>query len=175
MGQRTLKTKGHNLRNNRKRHITFLVNIILPVSGTAMAISGFIIQCQYHLLGNHGESVFLALNRAQWNDIHVLTSVFFLLVTIYHIYAHRKWYANIFKHSSNLYRRPLIILAVLTFMTVISGLIPLFILYSGNNSAIRFSIIEIHDKIAVLFFIALLLHTIKRIRWYINIIKMNLH
>lgn len=171
MEQKEFKTKGQSVRNNRKRQKIFIVNTALLTLGTAMSISGLIIQCHYHLQKSSKESIVFILNRVEWNAIHVWTSVFFLFVALYHVWVHRKWYENVLGRNLLAKHRPTIILTVLTLLVVVSGLAPLFILYFGGNSILRFLIIEIHDKIAIIFFIVAFRHTTKRFKWYINIIR----
>lgn len=149
-----------------KQKELFIVNIALLVSGIAMSISGLIIQCYYHVLKNTAESCLFALDRMDWNAIHIWTSLAFLIAVIYHVWAHRKWYANVLKRHLLARHRPTMLLTALTFAVVVSGFIPLFILYSEGSLTLRFSIIEVHDKIAIFFFIVLLRHTIKRFKWY---------
>lgn len=151
---------------NRQKQITFIVNSVLIVLGIATSISGLIIQCHYHLQSFSDETTVLALCRKEWNAIHVWTSIGFLIATIYHIWSHRKWYKNLFIKNYSVKQRPTTILTILTFIVVITGLIPLFIYYLGGSSAFRFLMIEIHDKVAILFIIVASRHTIKRWKWY---------
>lgn len=171
MEQKEFKTKGQSVRNNRKRQKNFIANTALLALGAAMSISGLIIQCHYHLQKNPKESIVFALNRVEWNAVHVWASVFFLFATLYHAWVHRKWYENVLGRNLLAKHRPTLILTVLTLLVVVSGLIPLFILYLGGSSILRFSIIEIHDKVAIIFFIVAIRHTTKRFKWYINIIR----
>lgn len=166
MEQKEFKTKEQSVRSSRKWQRTLIVNRTLLVLGIVASISGLIIQCHYHLQKSPDESVAFALNRAEWNAVHVWTSLFFLLVTIYHVWVHRKWYVNAFKRNLLAKHRPTILLTVITFLVVLSGLMPLFILYFDGNSTLRFSIIEIHDKIAILFLFVVVRHTIKRFKWH---------
>lgn len=171
MEQKIFKIKAQSLRNNRKWQKTVFVNTALLVVGATTSISGLIIQCHYHLLKSANESAFWGLNRSEWNAIHVWTSLFFFLITIYHLSAHRKWYENVFKQRILAKHRPTILLTVLMIIVTLSGLMPLFIQCLDGNSIARSSIIEIHDKIAILFLIVVFRHTIKRFKWYANIIR----
>lgn len=154
---------------NRQRQITFIVNSVLIVLGIATSISGLIIQCHYHLQSFSDETTVLALCRQEWNTIHVWISVGFLIAAIYHVWAHRKWYKNLLKKNYSAKQRPTAILTILTFIVVITGFAPLFIYYLEGNSVFRFSMIEIHDKVAILFFIIAFRHTNKRWKWYFNL------
>lgn len=131
-----------------------------------MSISGLVIQCHYHLLKSPGESFVLALDRAQWNTMHVWSSILFLFCVAYHVWVHQRWYEHVLKRKIQKHR-PTSILTILTVPVVISGLMPLFI----ENPTLSLFIIEIHDKIAILFFVVALRHVIKRFRWYIHIFQ----
>ena len=165
-----MSEKGQSI-SNRKGKTAFIVNSVLIVLGMAMAISGLLIQYRYHLQSAPEETTVLTLCRAEWNAVHLWTSIGFLLAAIYHVWAHRKWYKTLFRRKQSSKQRPTCILTILTFIVVITGLIPLYIFYSEGNSTFRFSMIEIHDKVAILFLIVAFRHTIKRRKWYLNMIK----
>lgn len=154
---------------NRQRSITFTVNSVLIVLGIATSISGLIIQWHYHLRTFSDGATIFALCRQEWNAIHVWTSIVFFIAIIYHVWSHRRWYNNLLKKNVSAKQRPTAILTVLTFTVVITGLIPLFIHCLKGCSIFRFSMIEIHDKVAILFFIVAFRHTIKRWKGYFKL------
>lgn len=110
-----------------------MINRGLLILGGGMALSGLIIQCHYHLLKNPDDSRVLGFGRPEWNTLHVWTSIGFLAVVSYHAWGYRK--------------KPTVLLTLLMLVVVITAFLPL---------------IEVHDKVAILFLIVLLRHVIKR-------------
>lgn len=157
--------------NQYQRKKIFVVNSTLLILGIILSLSGMVIQIHYHLLKKYNESIVWTLNRMEWNIIHVWTSMAFLGVTLYHVWAHRNWYKNALKKVRHSKKRPTLILTLFTLLVVLSGLIPLLVSFFNSHSSTRYSIIEIHDKVAILFFIVAFGHVLKRFKWYVNIMK----
>jgi len=59
-----------------------------------------------------------------------------------------------------------IILTVLFILVALTGLIPWFIDLSGTINGFRVGLIEIHDKLTLVLIIFLVLHFVKRSKWY---------
>lgn len=136
-----------------------------------MSISGLILQFYYHVLNNTSESVFLSLTGQQWNTIHIWSATAFVVAAIYHIWIHRKWYDSVLKRNINTTQRATIVLTIFVLIVTLSGLIPLLLLFSKGALDLRFMIIEIHDKVAIVFLIVAISHTKKRFKWYLNTIR----
>ena len=142
-----------------------ILNVALLSSALACFASGLIIQIFYHLIKRPASTHILLFNQASWNSIHVWSSLVFLFFVIYHVVRHKKWYKSLFKNKFSTKKRPTGILSVLMIITAITGLIPWYIAFFGENSDVRFLFIEIHDKIAVLLLIVCILHTRKRLKF----------
>ena len=153
-----------NMKQKRQTRKHFIILLSLLITGTAVAISGLIIQIHYHV-GHHPDaSSVLFMNRTVWYTIHVWTSVAFLFATIFHVLTYTKWYKNMFRYRPSPRNRPTLILTFLMIVVTLSGLIPLLISFFDSNSLLRFTIVEIHDKIAILFLILAFFHVKKRLK-----------
>lgn len=164
--------------NHRKSTISkkkwlgnFIANTFLLAFGLATSISGLVIQLYYHLGGNSRKSNVAFLDHTEWNLVHVWFSMGFIFIVIYHIWAHRKWYNNFCKQKLLVKSRPTMILTYLMLISTISGLIPLFISFFDVSNPFRHHFIEIHDKVAIIFLIIVIAHTMKRFKYYLNVIK----
>jgi magnesium-transporting ATPase (P-type) len=106
------------------------------------------------------------LRYAGWAAVHKYAIFFFSLFMLYHIYAHWKWFkVVIIRHliSKNI---QVTILSILFLLVALTGLIPWFIDLSGSISLLRMLFIELHDKLALVLIIFLILHLVKRTKWY---------
>jgi magnesium-transporting ATPase (P-type) len=113
----------------------------------------------------------LGLRYAGWAAVHKYAIFFFSLFMLYHIYAHWKWYkAVIIRHliGKNI---QLTILSILFLLVALTGLIPWFIDLSGSTSLLRMLFIELHDKFALVLIIFIILHLVKRTKWYMSAYK----
>lgn len=174
----------------------FLVNILLLVSGLLMVFSGLSLQLGYHRGGPGGQQVVAhemqhhsmryeqvrgidtskivsGLNYSSWSTIHKFAIVFFSLFIIYHIYAHWRWYKVVVaKHliGKNI---QVIVLSALFLLVAITGFIPWFIDLSGNSIILRILFIEIHDKLALVLIVFLMLHVGNRLKWFFRVYQIN--
>jgi len=180
------KTKERNRVYNK-----FLINKLLLFVGFVMIFSGLTLQVGFHM-GEHGGSqkdqvitstksisyeelreidqskIVCGFNYPDWSTIHKYAIVNFSLLMIYHVYAHWNWYKGVFiKHliGKNI---QVITLSVLFLLVAITGLVPWFIDLSGSTNMLRMAFIEIHDKLALVLTVYLILHLVKRFNWYRN-------
>jgi hypothetical protein len=149
--------------------IRFIVNLGLFIFGMTSAFSGILIQLKYHM-GNHGnisinDSVF-GINYHAWSVLHKTSIVALSLLMIYHIYQHWKWYKTVIAKRLISKNQQVIVLSLLFGLVAISGLTPWIIYLMKGDEIIRKAFIEIHDKLAILLTIYLILHIIKRSKWY---------
>lgn len=168
----------------------FIINNLLLISGLVMVISGLVMQLGFHVgspdihQNNVQEitsqipyeqmreidttKVVCALHYPDWSITHKYVIVLFSLLMIYHIYIHWKWYKGIVKKHLIGKHIQVSILSVLFVLVALTGLIPWFIDLSGGKSILRFGLIEIHDKLALVLVVYLFLHLIKRKKWFSN-------
>lgn len=150
--------------------IKFINNLVLLFSGSVIAFSGLLIQFNYHM-GNHGEintnQTVLGINYFDWSDVHKISIIFFSIFMIVHIILHWKWYKTVIKKSLIAKNSQVITLSVVFILVAITGYIPWFVNLSGGDTTTRKAFIEIHDKIALILLVYLILHVIKRLKWFI--------
>ncbi len=147
----------------------FIVNLGLFVFGIASAFSGMLIQVKYHM-GNHGniainDSVF-GINYHGWSVVHKISIVVLSLLMIYHIYQHWKWYKIIITKRLFAKNQQVLIFSLLFVLVAITGLTPWFIDLLKGDEMQRKTFIEIHDKLAIILTIYLILHIIRRMKWF---------
>ena len=177
------KSRGKRTFNN------FLINTLLIVFGLVMVLSGLVLQLGYHrggpdvhqigvhevqhqsmryeqVRGFDTSKIVYGFNYPAWSTIHKFAIVFFSLLMIYHICAHWKWYMGVI--TKHLIRKNIqvITLSVLFLLVALTGFIPWFIDLLGNSIIVKIFFIEIHDKLALLLIVFLVLHIVKRAKWF---------
>jgi len=150
----------------------FIVNLGLFVFGIATMFSGMIIQVKYHM-GNHGniainEYVF-GVNYQGWSTIHKIMIVALSLLMIYHVNQHWKWYKVVITKKLFAKNQQVLILSSLFVLVAITGLTPWFIDLQEGDEIARKVFIEIHDKLAIILSIYLVLHIIKRMKCFFSV------
>jgi hypothetical protein len=170
----------------------FLINTLLIIFGLVMVLSGLVLQLGYHrggpgvhqfgvhevqhqsmryeqVRGFDTSKIVCGFNYPAWLAIHKFAIVFFSLLMIYHIGAHWKWYKGVI--TKHLIRKNIqvITLSVLFLLVALTGFIPWFIDLSGNSIIVQIFFIEIHDKLALLLLVFLILHIVKRAKWFATV------
>lgn len=150
------------------------INIGLLFGALIVIFSGFLLQVKYHL-GNHeniaaNNNVF-GLNYYSWSSIHKISIVMLSLVMIFHIYLHLKWYNTVIKKRLISKNNLVLTLSVLFVLVAVTGFIPWIINLLEGNLMVRKTFIEIHDKLAIILTIYMILHIIKRLRWFLTTFK----
>jgi len=154
--------------------LSLIINLGLLSAGATMVLSGLVIQFNYHM-GHHGDvdktlSVF-GMTYTGWSDIHLISIVMVSFLAAIHIILHLKWYKAIMQKRLFNKNNLMIVLMTVFIAVAITGYISLFVRLSGGSEAIRKSFIEIHDKIALVLFIYLIIHVAKKLGWYISSLK----
>lgn len=127
----------------------FVIDWILIVVFIVSAISGF----GLHVAG-HGSSHEIWHN---WAVFHVLGSILFLIVVIFHVATHLEWYKGIIKKGIGSKSKVTAILSVIFLLLSVTGLALLGI--NGANSLFGLW----HYKIGVITIVIALGHVIKRL------------
>ena len=147
----------------------FIVNIGLFIFSIGTTFSGMLIQVKYHI-GNHGNIAIndfvLGINYHGWSVVHKISIVVLSLLMIYHIYQHWKWYKAVIIKRLFVKNQQVLIFSLLFVLVAITGLTPCFIDLLKGDEIQRKAFIEIHDKLAIIFSIYLVLHITKRLKWY---------
>lgn len=127
----------------------FVIDWILIVVFIVSAISGF----GLHVAG-HGSSHEIWHN---WAVFHVLGSILFLIVVIFHVATHLEWYKGIIKKGIGSKSKVTAVLSVIFLLLSVTGLALLGI--NGANSLLGLW----HYKIGVITIVIALGHVIKRL------------
>ena len=158
----------------RNSILSFISNLGLLFSASVMAFSGLLIQFNYHM-GNHEgiviSSTVFGINYFGWSGIHKISIIFFSIFMIFHIIIHWKWYKIIVKKNLFAKNRQVITLSIVFILVAITGYIPWFIKLIGGDTMIHKIFIEIHDKLALILLVYLILHIRKRLKWFITTIE----
>ena len=175
-----------NKKNKKRTFNNFIVNNFLLISGLAMMFSGLVLQIGFHMGGHQEDTPFVQLqtipyeqlraidvtkiicgfNYPDWSAIHKTVIVLFSLFMIYHTYVHWKWYKGVITKHLIGKNRQVIILSALFLLVAITGFVPWLIDLSGGPGTLRMHFIEIHDKVTLILIVLLILHIIKRLKWY---------
>ncbi len=151
----------------KKSTIFFYVDTIILSPFILLAISGLLIQINYHAGEMTDTAVVLGLNRYEWLLLHKITAVISIIGLSIHLFLHMSWLKTVLLKKS--YKKPnrntkitmwLLILAVATALT---GIIPW--LLAPATSHARHSVIDIHDKIGIILIILFVLHIINHLKW----------
>ncbi len=113
----------------------------------------------------------LALDYHDWSALHKYTIISFSLFMIFHITVHWKWYKAILSKKLLGKNKQMTILTALFLLVSLTGLIPWFIDLAGSTAEMQLLLIELHDKLALLFIIFIVLHLTKRTGWYTLALK----
>ena len=155
-----------------KKHVqSFIVNLGLLVWGLFAIYSGVLIQIKYHM-GNRGHSgvneYVFGVGYSGWNDIHKFSIVILSILAVYHVVLHWKWFKAVF--SKKLFSKNLqvITFTLLFILAAVTGLIPWIIDLLGMSEFSRKVFIEIHDKIAIILSVYIIMHIVKRHKWFFN-------
>ena len=143
-----------------------------------MMYSGLLIQVSYHM-GNQGfinaDHPVMNINYSGWSGIHktsiILVSVFIAI----HFTRHWKWYTTIVRKKLFSRNWQVLILTLLFILVALTGYIPWIVASNGGSEVLRKSFIEVHDKLALLLTVYLILHISKRLKWYFTIFKKIIH
>ena len=158
----------------------YIINLGLFIFGLTSMFSGILIQVKYHM-GNHGNIAIndyvFGVNYHNWSVIHKISIVVFSLLMIYHVYQHWKWYKIAITKKLISKNQQVLILSLLFVLVAITGLTPWFIDLLNGDEMIRKVFIELHDKLAIILSVYLILHIIKRLKWFFTIFekKTNKH
>jgi hypothetical protein len=169
----------------------FLINNLLLVCAIVTIFSGLLLQIGFHM-GEHDEhqtgdlavqshtmqyehlreidtnKIVCGFSYPAWSAIHKFVIVSFLLLMVYHTYVHWKWYKIVFTKHLIGNNKQIIILTILFLLVAVTGFTPWLIDLSGSTSIIRMLFIEIHDKLTFILIVFLVLHFIKKVKWFIT-------
>jgi hypothetical protein len=156
-----------------ERHVkNLLINLGVLVFGISAAFSGLLIQVKYHM-GNHGDidnsNTVFGMGYYGWSDIHKIAIVILSLFMFFHVSLHWKWYKAVIKKRLVNKHIQVLTLSVVFVLVAITGLVPWFIGLLGGDDNLRKAFMEIHDKLTLILLVYLILHVIKRLKWFVRI------
>lgn len=155
--------------NQKNPYDRFIINIGLLLTGFIAVYSGFLIQFSYHM-GHHGEidinRIVLNINYSGWTNIHKIAITLLSVLMVFHTVQHWKWYKTIVKKNLVTKNIQVFILSTVFILVAITGFIPWTIDLTGNDQITRKIFLEIHDKLTIILFIFLILHVMKRLKWF---------
>lgn len=163
----------------------FLINNLLLLSGLGMILSGLTLQFGFHMGEHRNRNIGFhqplqyeqireidmvkkvwGLNYSEWATTHKVAIVLVSILVMYHIYTHWKWYKGVISKNLLMKNKLVITLSALFLLVAITGLVPWFLDLSGSTNILRIHFIEIHDKLALILFVYLVLHVTKRFKWF---------
>ncbi|MCY1633785.1 DUF4405 domain-containing protein [Marinifilum sp. D737] len=142
------------------------VNIGLLISSLVAVFSGLLIQFYYHVGDQDFTSVVLGFKHFGWLQVHKISSILFSVFMLHHIVTLQKWYKVVIKKKLYSKHRQVIIFSVISVLVTITGFIPWFISTISDESTLGFILIEMHDKIGLIFVLYVLLHIFNRLNWF---------
>ncbi|RJR42556.1 MAG: DUF4405 domain-containing protein [Desulfobacteraceae bacterium] len=151
--------------------LSFPINLGLLLTGFTTAFSGFVIQFAYHM-GYHGHmdqiSLVLGMDYGGWSDIHKVSIVIISLLAVVHIVLHWRWYKTVVRKRLLGKNRVVLTLTILFVVVALTGYIPWVIDLAGGREEVRKGFIEVHDKLTFILIPYLVIHVIRRMRWFIG-------
>jgi len=157
----------------RRDVLNLSVNFGLLFSGLVLVFSGLLIQIYYHIRDLDCAIAILEVNHKGWSLVHKISSIIFSIFILYHIIVVQKWYKVMIKKKLYSKHIQVITFSVICVIVSLTGFIPWGINLIKDGSNIRIVFIEIHDKIALLFLVYLLLHVFQRLKWFITCFDKN--
>lgn len=154
-----------------KLKLTFVINLGLLVFGLVMSFSGFVVQFGFHMGHNSAiitDNSALGLGYNNWTNIHKISIIIISFLATCHFILHWKWYKMILIKKLAGKNKQQIILSIVFILVAVTGYIPWILDLSAGSEILRKSLIEIHDKLALLLFVLLAIHMTNRLKWYIT-------
>lgn len=176
--------------SNKQRQndsVRFMFNNLSFVVGLIMIVSGLTLQVGFHLdkprdrhfIGqaihsqletrdelNDTSTKIWGFSYSSWSTIHKTAIAIFSILMVYHFISHYKWYKTVLTRKLVGKNIQVITLSAVFLLVAITGLIPWLLHLTGSTSIFRFVLIEIHDKVALILVVFIILHLIKKNKWF---------
>lgn len=150
------------------------INLGLLFSGFFSVLLGFLLQVKYHI-GNYSiidvRNNELGMNYYEWLDVHRIFIVLLSIFMGFHIHQHWKLYCTIIRKRLFAKNQQTFVLSIVFVLVALTGFVPWVVHLFGGSTDIRRSFVEIHDKLAIVLFIYLILHLAKRFKWFLKVFK----
>jgi hypothetical protein len=153
--------------------INFYLNLLNIIPLLIVVITGLILQIKYHMHIIPDDYLILGLNRSGWLLLHKIWAIISLTGIIVHCIVHWQFIAattkNIFNQKSKISLLSSYLLLVIytpTFLTSMGSWI-----FLNDKDSARYTLVEIHDKLALLLIIIIVVHVISRFGWMVKTYK----
>ena len=153
--------------------IGLVTNVCLLSASSVMVLSGLVIQIYYHMKHLEKNELILGSDYFEWSDIHKMSIVIVSFLAISHVVLHWKWYKAVVKKKKYARHHLVVQLTVIFLLVAVTGYLPWLIDIAGGSYTTRKTFIEIHDKLALVLFLHLVIHVakVRRVKWFINSFK----
>ncbi len=143
-----------------------MVHVGLLLSGALAAFSGLLIQMAYHR-GHAGKPTaasvpVLGLGHAGWLDIHRGAILVLSALMALHVFAHWVTFEKMVRARFAIRDRSTAGLTIVFALAAITGYAPWLIGLLGGAATVRKAVVEIHDKLALILVVYLVLHVARR-------------
>lgn len=134
-------------------------NILFLFLTLFVIFSGVYIQLRFHINILPDEPI---LSHETWNILHIISSLLFTGLAVYHLFKHKRWYKAVLSKRLLRQNRATLMLTFMLILSAISALLALIARINITTALYRNHMIEIHDKISILFLILLTVHLIRK-------------
>jgi hypothetical protein len=150
--------------------INFYINSINFILFLGIIITGLVIQLNYHMHRLPDTYLIMGMERMGWLLAHKAATAAALIGIIIHCMLHLKYISAATKKFINkASKSPAMTsyyLLIICFFTSITAIISWLFLEQANP--LRFLLIEVHDKLALLFIIFSVVHILSRTKWMLK-------
>ncbi len=157
------KISGTALFNYRVNALNFIPFVLL-------AATGLILQIEYHMHHLPDASYVMGFNRPEWLGIHKLLAVVSLAGIAVHCVSHSKFIASTTRRLFDKTYRGRIASSYWLFLVYIPTLLTAMAswLLLGGNELSRRSLVEVHDKLALVLVVLSVVHVVTRFKWMVK-------
>ena len=99
-----------------------------------------------------------------WQQLHRFSALAFLLFSALHLWLHRRWWSALFEKRLFRRNKELLIFSALFLISTILGVVAWLLVPSERLLILGLQLVEVHDKVSILFAVFALLHIVRRLR-----------
>lgn len=150
--------------------INFYLNLLNAAPFLIAIITGLVIQINFHMHRLPDDSLLAGLSRSGWLLAHKISATMALTGVIAHCIAHRKHIAGTTRRiirnrslSKVIASYYLLIIFIPTSLAAMTSWI-----FFSQGDATRFTLVELHDKLALLLAAVSIVHILSRTGWMIK-------
>lgn len=140
-----------------KRNKLYYCNVILLLVMPLAVATGIILEVS-------GGDAFYGIENHYLVNTHIILSFSLALLVLWHLYLHWGWIVNWAGKFTNIVRKPTKWLTVLLALAVLSGIVAMSQWFLHGHSGIG----SIHGKIGFMGGFLMIMHVLKRRKWYVT-------